>query len=446
MNTIYEVPYKGESFWGYELKNTATGKWYLGYSKKKLGVDGPEDYVTNSNDSELRNAISNGEIDRHVIQVDNSESAILIWETQQLTERDAKNDPNCYNHNNGMAPENKLPNVKMLNAMAKGILENHEISGVRARILDLSEHKEWKNNIGKLKATSPYNDWDSEQVRDLLIDSNHVDEIATDIDDAYGNLDMVEKSTGQKLLVVILKDYKHPDGRVADTKIGGNHTWKGVIKSQWGTKIPLLEIPPSIHGDWCEDSVTIFGELMNPRDKKKILHTKASDTLRTALRLARKHGKDNKVITELLNEEGYNSKQKISIKGKIATRLENEIEDAEQKSLNFNDWKDDESKEIIEKKRKEYAKDPTTIVGTMSTGKAGIGNYVSRYLNTIQNGTTKIKKVHVILSHPKIRYKKKFDDEYKKYFECWKVTLKLAHDVDLSWEEMPSYQKSKTRI
>ena len=59
----------------------------------------------------------------------------------------------------------------------------------------------------------------------------------------------------------------------------------------------------------------------------------------------------------------------------------------------------------------------------MSTGKAGIGNYVSRYLNTIQNGTTKIKKVHVILSHPKIRYKKKFDDEYKKYFECWKKKL-----------------------
>ena len=441
MKTIFDVQYNGENYWGYELKNKVTKKWYLGYAKRKDDRNSPEDYVMSSNITELNCAISKGEIVRHVSRVDNSEISIKTWETQELIERDAENDPNSYNHNNGMSTIKKLPNIEMLSSMAKSVVEDHEISGVRATTLNLEKHKELnKKGIGELIETSPCNNWVTEQVRELFIDSKHVKDIKMLIDDHHGSLEQIENITGQKLLVVILKDYKYSDGRVVDLKVGGNHSWEGTIKSRFGWEIPILEIPPSIHRDWSEQSVKIFGELLNPRDKKKIMGTKPDDTVRTCVDLVREFGKGSQLINDLLIARGYLSDERKSIKGKVATRIENEDEIAKQKSLNFNDWKSDESKEIMKKRKKGYDKEPTTLVRIMSTGKAGIGNLISRDLYTIQNGNTKIKKLIVILYHPTIRYKEKFDKEYIKYFKSWKVTLKLAHNVDLSWEEMPSYQ------
>ena len=36
MKIIYDIDYKGEKAWAYELKNTENGKWYIGISGKKI--------------------------------------------------------------------------------------------------------------------------------------------------------------------------------------------------------------------------------------------------------------------------------------------------------------------------------------------------------------------------------------------------------------------------
>ena len=58
IKTIFDVPYNGENYWGYELKNKVTKKWYLGYAKRKDDRNSPEDYVMSSNITELNCAIS----------------------------------------------------------------------------------------------------------------------------------------------------------------------------------------------------------------------------------------------------------------------------------------------------------------------------------------------------------------------------------------------------
>ena len=80
METIYDVPYNGESAWAYRLDNTVTGKWYIGISKQPV-----DSYTTSSENTELLSAISNGEVDRHIIHVDGSYPAMEIWETENLT-------------------------------------------------------------------------------------------------------------------------------------------------------------------------------------------------------------------------------------------------------------------------------------------------------------------------------------------------------------------------
>ena len=48
METIYDVPYNGESAWAYRLDNTVTGKWYIGISKQPV-----DSYDTSSENTEL---------------------------------------------------------------------------------------------------------------------------------------------------------------------------------------------------------------------------------------------------------------------------------------------------------------------------------------------------------------------------------------------------------
>jgi hypothetical protein len=444
MKTIYDVPYNGENSWGYRLKNTVTKKWYDGIAEKNntKGIENPEDYITHSNNPELMNAIANGEIERHIIRVDNSYNSMVVWETERLTKLNAKNDPMSYNENNGMSQTKSLPDVPMLKHLAETILEHHSISGVDAFMLDLSNEKEFDNLFGKLKSSSTYNNLKPLQIREELIDPVHVDEISTEVDDYLGNLDVLEEQTGQKYLVVVLKDYKLPDGQIVDIIIGGNHTWRGFIKSRFGNKVPMLMIPPSIHTKFSkeEEAVAIFGELMNPRNKKKVLETKEADTLKTCLRIARKYGKDNQTIRDLLSAEGYNSKQKASIKGKIDTRLKNENEAKHQKAMNFDNYKGDESKEVLAKKKKKLQKEnPNAIISIMSSGISGIGNNVSRHLNNIFRGQKRIDKLHFIVYHPRIRYISRFTNEYEPMMKDW-VRLLKHEGVELTWEQMPSYK------
>ena len=85
------------------------------------------------------------------------------------------------------------------------------------------------------------------QSRKVLINYDHVNDLAQYIDVAK-DLKTLEEQTGQKLLVVILRDVLH-EGRMVDLVIGGNHTLLAIEKSKYGFKICDIF---KVHGVWIK--------------------------------------------------------------------------------------------------------------------------------------------------------------------------------------------------
>ena len=125
METTFDVAHKGEAAWAYRLDNTVTGKWYIGISKSDI-----DDYDTSSEDIELLSAISRGEVVRRIIRFDESYPAMEIWETQELTFLNAKDDPMSYNHSNGMARIKRLPRIEMMKGIADEIRKTNSYNNI----------------------------------------------------------------------------------------------------------------------------------------------------------------------------------------------------------------------------------------------------------------------------------------------------------------------------
>ena len=172
METTFDVAYNGEAAWAYRLDNTVNGKWYIGISKQPI-----DSYDTSSEDTELLSAISNGEIDRHIIQVDESFPAMEIWETQELTFLNAKDDPMSYNHSNGLAQTKRLPRIDMMKDIAGEIRETNSYNNIDYTKVDLVPEKDFKRGKGVLKPTSELRDIESLQPRFKKIDKDHLKEL-----------------------------------------------------------------------------------------------------------------------------------------------------------------------------------------------------------------------------------------------------------------------------
>ena len=122
-----------------------------------------------------------------------------------------------------------------------------------------------------------------------MINYDHVNDLAQYIDAANGNLKTLEEQTGQKLLVVILRDVLH-EGRMVDLVIGGNHTLLAIEKSKYGFNLPVCDIPKSIHGAWIKPEVRGLSEYLNPISAIKKLETNEDDLIKTGVSFAHDYG------------------------------------------------------------------------------------------------------------------------------------------------------------
>ena len=126
-------------------------------------------------------------------------------------------------------------------------------------------------------------------------------------------------------------------------------------------------------------------------------------------------------------------KAKARIKKNVATKLNN-LEEEDRRPQNFIDYAD--SKEPLKLIVEEHKKKPNTWSVYWSTSKASIGDYATKILKRIYHGKENLKVVHIVLYHPTIVAKKKFDKEYAQGFEDWKRILKYE-GVELRWTIMP---------
>ena len=266
MKIIYDIDYKGEKAWAYELKNTENGKWYIGISGKKI-----DEYDTSSYSVELRSAISKGKIEKHIIHADESYEAMVIWETEKLNQLDAENDDDSYNENNGFAQIKKLPRVAMMNEIADEIRKENSYCNIEPTSIDLTEQKTYtKNNKkGELLSTSELRDQVAFQPRFNLINLGHLNGLKELIDQHRGNLSSIESTTGQNLLGVVLLNRKRHNKPTANVRIDGNHTFSATVESEYGFELKQLYIPESMHSDWSDIEIRLLGEFLNPLRKKK---------------------------------------------------------------------------------------------------------------------------------------------------------------------------------
>ena len=427
METTFDVPYKGEAAWAYKLENTVTGKWYIGISNSPL-----DSYDTSSEDTELLSAISKGEVDRRIIHVDGSYEAMEIWETEQLTFLDAKNDPMSYNKQNGMAQTKRLPRIDMMKDIAGEIRETNSYNNIDYTKVDLTDEKEIKRGRGVLKPTSKLRDIVSLQPRFKKIDKDHLKALKEKIDQNKGNLPSIEASSGQKLLCVILVNRLWKGVKVL-LRIDGNHTMGATILAKYGYTLHILYLPESIHNDWTDHEIRVLGEYLNPRSKMTTMQTGEDDIVKTCVELARTYGRDSGVINEVLKGHDLGNDLKIRIKKRV-TRILNTEEEENQRPQNFIDYAD--SKEPLKLIVEEHKNKPNTWSVYWSSSKASIGDYCTKVIDRIYHGKDNLKMVHIVLYHPTMVAKKKFDKDHVRGFEDWRRILK-HESVDLTWEVMP---------
>lgn len=428
MKTINIEKYVENKPWGYKLTNTVNGKWYYGIA----GVDqSPETYITSSKNTELLSAIQKGEVERTIEYVDDSFEHLQTWENNILKENNAATNPKSYNRSNGIAVNKEIVNDKMMKKVADDIVNFNSVSGINPVDIDLTNEVE-SNNKRKLIPTSIYNDLVFFQIRGTKINGEHLNNLADKIDEHYGNLDTLEEMTGQKLLVVVLENRIH-NGRPVNLVIGGNHTWHATLKSQFGFKVRVLYIPKSVHEKWSDLEIRILGQYLNPKDKKTILETNEDDAVKTGLEIYKKTNKSTTSLNSYLNNENWTNKQKERIKQRVGSEYA-KWEELKTRPQNFIDYSTDEQKQLIKDRVKEL-EEPNTLVKVMSTGKASIGDPMTKVLHEIYNGQIRLENIKIVLYHPSMTHYNKFKSKWEQYFPTWQKLAK-NENVNLTWYEM----------
>ena len=409
MKTTYEnkVTWAGQSGYVYKLTNKENNKYYYG-SGKGNPEDPEKPYVTSSKNRELKEAIADGEIDRHILAFDDL-SACRVIEKKYIDDIDAANDSNSYNQSNFTgAKTNKVSDFGEANRIATEMRETQSYNGIKAKIVKL------KKKGNKLDPSDPLYDLEFLQPRKIVESGEHISLISTIIDDANGQIENLD----QKLTVVILENRKI-GSRIKNQLIGGRHTFKGTLRAEYGTKLRILFIPASVHSQWTNDFVEDIALAHNGRSAIKILESSLDDI---AFRIVRKIttlniSKDSSQIKVMKDSFNLTSKQRATVT-RIVNKELDRIEHEKTKPEHFIDYKQgtdarDEIDDIIKK----LNEDPHTFAKLYSTGKSALGDDIIKLISQFYDGTKNLKHITLYLYHPSIPVMKKYKSKYEKDFK-----------------------------
>ena len=418
MKTTYEnnITWSGQSGSVYKLTNTKDGKYYFGSGPGNL-EDPERPYITSSKNPELKEAISDGLIERHVLKYDDRETCKVI-EKGYIDEADADNDPNSYNQSNFTgAKTNKVSDFSEANRIATEMRETQSYNGIKAKIVKIKK-------IGnKLDPSDFLYDLVFLQPRKIVESGDHISLISNIIDDANGQIETLE----QKLTIVILENRKI-GSRVKNQLIGGRHTFKGTLRAEYGTKLRILFIPADIHSQWSDDFVEDIALAHNGRSAIKALESSLDDI---AFRIVKKItnlniSKDSSQIKMMKDSFNLTSKQRATVTRIVNKELER-IEHEKSKPEHFIDYrKGTDARDEIDDKVKKLNEDPHTFAKLYSTGKTSLGDDIIKLISQFYDGTKNLKHIALYLYHPDIPKKRKYKSKYEKDFKNTKKFM-LQH-------------------
>ncbi len=431
-----DLVYKGEVCWAYILHNIKNSKWYIGISTKD-----PSEYQTNSENKELMRAMSRNEIQRRIIKVGSNLAQMKVFERDLIKDTDAVSDSNSYNLGPGIVAKGTIrePDLDKMFEIARQILEDRSLLGCKFYKLDLMNHKDIKKGKGYFLPDSNLKDLVSFQIRDEALNYEHCNRMVEKIDSALGNLELIEQETGQKFLVIILRDVEYK-GRVVDLIIGGNHTIYAIEKSKFCYELPILDIPKSVHGIWTLEERRSLGEYLNPISSVVKLETNEDDLIKTCLSFANSFGIDTDVIGKHLDKHGIVGKQRSRIKANVTLKFKKQKEEQEAPT-NFITYENSEDKRVQttvnEKKKEEH-----TLVQPISSGKLSVGDVVQRLVRKVKDDKMNYKRIHLVVYHPTHTAKKNFDDQWVQMIHAWDWAVDKTKIEGITYEEMP-FQKEE---
>ena len=427
--------YEGQVCWAYILHNIVNNKWYVG-----IATQHPSEYQTSSNNKELMRAMSRNEIQRRIIKVGNNFAQMKVFERDLLEATDAVNDPNSYNEGHGIVSKDivREPDLDKMDEIARQILEDRSLLGCKFYNIDLMNHKDVKKDKGYFLPDSNLKNLVSFQIRENTLDYEHGKRMIEKIDAALGNLKLIEEETGQKFLVIILRDVEY-QGKIVDLIIGGNHTIFAIEKSKFCFELPVLDIPKSVHGSWTMEEIRALGEYLNPISSVVRLETSEDDLIKTCLSFANKFGVDSEVINKHLDKHGITGKQRSRIKKNVTSKY-NKQKEQESSPTNFITYEDNNDiriKNVVKEKKKEAH----TFVQTISSGKLSVGDVVQKLVKKIRDDKMNYKRIHLVVYHPSHAAKKNFDDTWVDMIHAWDWSFDKTKIEGITYEEMPYLQE-----
>lgn len=426
IETNFKVTYKGEEAFGYKLTNKENNKWYYGIH---LGnpYDDEDSYITSSKNKELQKAISEGKVVRDIVYFGTYMES-QIWEKEILDKTNAIKDTMSYNEMRGISNHIKMPDTEKMKEIANDILENNSFAGIQVTYIPFE--KDIVNGKGVLKSNSPLINFKHFQVRLKEIDGNHVRSLSDLVDNAVGDFNLLK----QNLIVVVLKN-RIVNGIKGDYIIGGNHTFRGIIESKHCYKMPVLVIPESTHSEWTDEEIRDLGMFLNPR-QQKVMETKLEDIAKRIVdKVNAGFDLDSNVVKSFKNAFELTRSEKQSVTRMVKKMLDDE-DFSKNKPVNWIDWTTSDSKEILDKLLNKL-KNKNSLTKVYSSGKAALGDDLIKVLNAYYDSTRLIKNVNVILHHPTMKSKDKWNKEYQKGFDNFaKILSKI--DVDAKIIVLPT--------
>ena len=423
--------YKGEPVWAYILHNIKNNMWYVGISTQS-----PEDYQTSSNNKELMIAMSKGEITRRIIKVGHNLEQMKKFESDLINDTNADKDPMSYNLSRGIVSKKVVrePRLDMMKQAADQILEHRTLEGCKFVNVSLDNEKNIKNDKGYFVEGSYLNDIKSFQIREKDLDHNHVDALIEKIDSALGNLKVVEETTKQKFLVVILRD-RMVRGEDVDLRIGGKHTFHAIEKSKNCFTMPTLNIPKSVHSDWTDEEIRALGEYLNPVNSVLTLQSSEDDIIKTGVVLANQFGSDSDSIAQHLNNHNLSSKQRTRIRTNITTQYnkQKELQEQPKNFIVYENSTDTRIQSMVDQLKKDYH----TYVSVLSSGKLSVGDVVQRAVKEIKDGKNNIKRIKLVVYHPTQSAKNTFDTKWKSMIDAWDWAVDKEKIESITYIEMP---------
>ena len=430
-----DIKWVGEKAFVYKLLNEETKEFYYGSKdmKNQSWSDFVEtsNYVTSSTNIELKIAISHGKVKREIIKFDGIQEC-KNFEQEKIKEN--IDNPLCLNKSTFTGAKlNTSSDVIKAKQIADEIIKNHAYGGVKAQKYTLN-----KTLKGELDPSDSLYQMAHTQVRSVKEVAEHTRNLATLIDDHNGDIDKVKKETGQDLLVVALKD-RVWKGIKQRLNMGGKHTFQGTLKSKNGYTINLLDIPADVHKDWSDDFVMDIALGLNPRSKLKILETHLDDIVKRIVdKVNMGIDIDSSQIKDLKNTNNLSSVEKGKVT-KAAKKILEEQEHERTKPKNWIDYTTDSEQKKLNNMIKEYEKDKHTIAKKFSSGKAALGDYITKVVDSIYNGNKIVKTIIMIIYHPNVPTKTKYEKKYKQGWGSMKKFIE-SHPKNIKFNiiEMPT--------